>query len=145
MAEAEQERGERDRPRHPHHATEGTSPLEWLIAAVSSLVVLATIAFLIHEKIDDAGLPPLIEIVTDTIIEFSGGYIVELSIGNSGNATAAQVGIEGSLHLGDSTIETSSATIDYIPAKSRRRAALIFTHDPRRSELRLRPIGYAYP
>lgn len=137
--------GEGHDPEQKRKRTAGTSTLEWIIALISSLVVTATIAFLIYEAIVEEDTPPLIEIRTESVTPYEKGYIVELMVHNSGHATAAQLIIEGTLLDGDSTIQTSTATLDYLPAHSLRRAALIFAHDPNRYRLQVRPSGFTYP
>lgn len=125
--------------------TAGTSTLEWIIAALSTLVVAATIAFLLSQAADEKEPVPLIEVRAESIVPYEQGYIVELTVYNSGRSTAAQLVIEGTLLHGDSAVQTSTATIDYLPARSLRRAALIFAHDPNRYQLLVRPTGFAYP
>lgn len=137
--------GENHAPEQRRKRTAGTSTLEWIIASISFLVVAATIVFLLDEATDGQDSFPLIEIRTESVTPYEWGYIVELAVHNSGGATAAQLLVEGTLLDGDSAIQTSTVTLDYLPARSLRRAALIFTHDPNRYELRLRPSGFAYP
>jgi uncharacterized protein (TIGR02588 family) len=64
---------------------------------------------------------------------------------NEGGATAAQLMIEGELSGPDGPIETSEATLDYLPPRSGRQGGLFFARDPRGLDLQLRARGYAKP
>lgn len=132
-------------PDHDQSRGGGTSPWEWLIASISALLVAATIGYLIYDALGQGTTPPLIEIRADSIIAAEGSYIVELQLRNTGRTTAARLTIEGTLLHGDTAVQTSTTTLDYLPARSERRAALIFSHDPGRYRLHLRPTGYTHP
>lgn len=123
----------------------GTSPWEWFVASLSGILVAATVAYLIYEAVGTPDTPPLIEVRPGSVIESPGGYIVQLELHNRGRTTAAGITIQGTLLHGDSTLQTSTTTLDYLPARSTREAALIFSLDPRRYRLILRPTGYITP
>ena len=53
--------------------------------------------------------------------------------------------VEGELAGPDGPIETSEATMDYLPPGSEREGGLFFSRDPRRYEVRLRAKGYVDP
>jgi uncharacterized protein (TIGR02588 family) len=55
------------------------------------------------------------------------------------------VTIEGKVVAPDGATERAEAVLDYLPPRSDREGALLFTTDPRRGELRLRATGYAKP
>lgn len=132
-------------PDHDQSRGGGTSPWEWLIASISALLVATTIGYLVYDSLKQGTTPPLIEIRADSTIVVDGTYIVELQLRNSGRTTAERLTIEGTLLHGDSAVQTSTVTLDYLPARSERRAALIFSHDPGLYRLRLRPTGYTHP
>jgi uncharacterized protein (TIGR02588 family) len=73
------------------------------------------------------------------------GHLVSLKIANSGNATAASLGVEGVLTRGGVAVERSVITVDYVAAGSERGAALLFSNDPRQGELSVRAKGYIDP
>lgn len=124
---------------------QGTSPIEWLVAAVSLVIVLGVIVILIFEAFTDPVTPPILSIRTERIVETRYGYIVEFQVENAGYATAASLLVEGELAAADSVLETSEVTIDFVPAESRRKAGLFFKHDPRRYHLTIEPRGYDEP
>ncbi len=96
---------------------------QWL-AALGMVFVLGAFAMLLRESFV-AG-PPVAEITirVDEIVPSAHGYLVSLKIENSGNATAAALGVEGVLIRGGTNVETSLVTVDYVAAGSERDAAL---------------------
>lgn len=124
---------------------EGTSPLEWLVAALSALLVLGTIAFLLHAALGSPATPPRITIQVDSVVRAGPGWLVEFRARNDGETTAAGLVVEGELRAGTGPVEKSQVTIDYVPARGVRRGGLFFTEDPRRHRLRIRPLGYDRP
>ena len=77
---------------------------------------------------------------------YSGSTVATLNgIDNASRRTAAAVSIEGTLRDGGQTVETSTATLSFVPGHSERKAGLIFTRDPRRHALEVRATGYEEP
>lgn len=124
---------------------EKTSRWEWAVGTVSALLVLGTIGFMLYQGLTAPGTSPRITLQVDTIVEAEKGYVVEFRARNRGNSTAAGLGVEGELKSDTGTVETSEATVDYVPGHSERRGGLFFTEDPRRYTLELRPKGYDRP
>lgn len=71
--------------------------------------------------------------------------MLEVKVVNRSRQTAAAVEIEGVLMQSGSQVETSGATLTYVPGNSEAQAGLVFTTDPRRRRLRLRVLGYEKP
>lgn len=122
-----------------------TSAWEWVVAAASLLLVLATIGFMLQEALGNAKTPPHIVITVDEVVATGSGYVVEFSATNRGTTTAASLMIEGELADASGVVERSHATIDYLPAESTRTGGVMFSKDPRRFRLRIRPTGYDRP
>ena len=89
--------------------------------------------------------PPDLRAVAERVLDLDHGYVVQFRALNEGGSTAAEVTIEGELVGPDGTTERAEAVLDYLPPRSDREGALLFTTDPRRGELRLRATGYAKP
>lgn len=122
-----------------------TSPWEWGVAGVSVLLVLGAVGFMLYEGITVPDSPPHITLQVDTVVEGERGYVVEFRAHNQGHSTAAGLTVEGVLKSDTGTVETSEATISYVPSQSSRRGGLFFSEDPRRYTLDLRPKGYDRP
>jgi uncharacterized protein (TIGR02588 family) len=120
-------------------------PLEWAVAIIGLLLVVGAVGFLIYEGVWGDHSPPDIVLETATVEQRETGYLVIFKAANDGGSTAADLQIEGELLDGETVLETSSATLDYLPANSEREGGLFFTNDPNRYTLRLRPLGYQTP
>jgi uncharacterized protein (TIGR02588 family) len=116
----------------------------WL-AALGMLFVLGSFAMLLRESFVGGRPVAEISIRVDEIRPSAHGYLVSLKIENSGDATAAALGVEGVLTRGGTNVETSLVTVDYVAAGSERDAALFFSNDPRQGELIVRAKGYIEP
>lgn len=121
-------------------ARDEQSVAQWIAAGLSLLLVLGTLGFLLYEELAIPKTPPQLAARVDSIAPAPGGWQVEVAISNQGSETAAEVQVSG-----EAGGETSSATIDYVPAGATRRAVLIFTADPRAADLRVRVAGFDYP
>lgn len=122
-----------------------TTASEWVIAALSALLTIGVIGFLLYEALFVSTGPPLIVVRVDSIFRASHGWVVEFEAQNQGHEATASLVIEGSLLEDTTALEVAEATIDYLPALSTRGGGLYFDRDPRRHEVRLRVVGYARP
>lgn len=122
-----------------------TSPVEWVVAGGSTLLVLATVAFLLYDALGPAETPPRISVEVDSVVVVGGSYLVEFSARNRGQATAAGLVVEGAIHGDTGVVERSQVTVDYVPAQGARKGGLFFTRDPRGRRLEIRPLGYGRP
>lgn len=120
---------------------ERTSVFEWIVAAAGLLIVLFSIGFVSVEALVSNGTPPNLEIKNETIRKLPNGYLVEFTVVNLGDTTAANAIIEGKLANG----ETKTVTIDYVPSKSEQKGGLFFKDDPRLSSLEIQAVGYESP
>lgn len=118
---------------------------EWIIAALGALLLLAVIAFTSYRIANDGGDPAGFSFEVDSVTEVNGTFVANISVINTGDQTAAALAIEGSIKQGEQDIETSTATLTYAPANSKRQAALIFTKDPRKYTFEIRPVGFEKP
>ncbi len=138
------ESGERDE-QDQQQRSRGTSPWEWVVAALSGVLVLGAIGFMLQEALSEPSSPPRIEIAVDTIIATRNGYVVEFRATNRGTTTAAGLTVEGELKSATGSVEKSEVTVQYVPAEASRQGGLFFSHDPQRYQLEIRPKGYARP
>jgi len=119
-------------------------PWEWAVAALGAGVVIGLIALMGHRALQEESPVPSLHVEAREVHARAGGFVVLLDVRNSGSG-AANVAIEGELRDGESMIESSGVTLDYVPADSHREAGLIFTRDPSRHQLQLRATGYESP
>jgi uncharacterized protein (TIGR02588 family) len=131
--------GEDKEARRPIPAT------EWVVAALGALLVAGTIGYLAWLTISRDETPPDVQVVAGRVHALQNGWLVEFRAVNTGATAAAQLLVEGELAGEGGVVETAEATIDYLPPRSEREGGLLFSHDPRRHELRLGAKGYVDP
>lgn len=123
-----------------------TPLLEWVAAGMGLLLLLAMLAIIGREAmVGETGEPPAITLAAGPAAAAPGGWLVEVEARNASGATAAAVQLEGALMDGETEVEASSLTFDYVPGHSRRKGGLFFTEDPRSHRLELRALGYQAP
>jgi uncharacterized protein (TIGR02588 family) len=124
---------------------QSSSPAEWVVAALGSLIVIATVSYLLYSEFTGGPSHPMISVI-EQAVEYPGReYLVRFWVRNSGGTTAAHVHVKGELLEGDKTLESSEVTFDYVPAFSSRIGDLFFTHDPSKAQLQLRPVSFREP
>lgn len=139
------EKSQRGAPGGGEPALESTSPLEWAIAALSGLLLAAVLVYLAVFAISEPEAPPAVTLSVASVTTTPGGYLVVFRADNAGGAAAASLQVSGELREGQTVVETSQATIDYLPQQSERSGGLFFTRDPEDLELSLRAEGYSEP
>lgn len=118
---------------------------EWVAAMASSLLVLAVVGYLLYDAVARPRTPPAITVQADTVLKTGGLWLVRFRADNQGHETAAGVLVEGALMEGERPVESSQATLDYVPGESVRHGGLFFRADPRAYRLELRVHGYQEP
>jgi uncharacterized protein (TIGR02588 family) len=137
MAEKESEKSETE----DKSLAERTSFFEWTIAAVGLILVMFTLGFVSYEAIYLKDTPPNLAVKNTSTKKLTDGYLVEFTVKNTGERTAANVIIEGKLSNG----ETKTITMDYVAAKSEQKGGLFFKADPQTNNLEIITIGYVNP
>lgn len=122
-----------------------TSIWEWVAALIGAALVVGIVGFLVMEALRERSTPPQIEIEVVEISKSDAGHLVQILVLNRGEATAAQLVVEGQLRRGEETVESATITLTFAPAGSSRSAGLIFENDPAEYELSLRAQGYEAP
>lgn len=126
-------------------AVQGTSLAEWVVAAFGAIGLAVMIGYMIYVGATQTDGPPEIVLQETGTRPAGDAFVVEIVARNRGDSTAAALNISGTLMEGDTVVEESKATIDYLPKQSEREAGLYFTKDPARYRLVLRPEGFAAP
>jgi len=120
--------------------------IEWASAAVGIVITAVMFGLLAYEAVRQRDeISPILTVEPIAAVKAGGQYVVEVEVRNIAPKTAAAVQVEGLLKSGGIQVETSNATVDYVPGESVRQAALIFTRDPREHRIELRATGYARP
>lgn len=125
-------------------AAHRTSALEWTVAALGLLLVVATIVLLVRDAVGEGDGAVRLEVRIDSIVPRTGGHAVHFTARNTGRATAAEVTVRG--ERGDAAgSEESAATLDYVPGRSSRRGTLYFGGPGGGEGVRLRVEGFREP
>src|SRR5688500_7742513 len=140
MTEKRKQETEENKQRHAEH-----SVWKWIDATAGLTLVTFALGTTAYRAITEESTPPILEISVDSIVPTADGYLVKFRVKNTGNQTAAALTIEGSLKLGEESVETSTTTLNYAPANSQREGGLFFTKPPQEFDLQIRPLGYGKP
>ena len=119
--------------------------LEAIAGGIGALLALATIGIIVWDGVSGDGTPPIVIVEPGAVHAHAKGFVLELSAFNRGDATAAQVTVEGTLSLDGEVVETSETTFDYLPSGSRSNGGLFFQADPRAHDVAVRAKGYVDP
>ena len=122
-----------------------SSPWEWVAGAVSTVMVLLVVGFIASNALTGDGSPPAVEVRPDSVLRAGGMWIVPFSAENRGDRTAAGLQVRGELKEGERVVESSDATVDYVPGHAMRRGGLFFHADPRAYQMELRAHGFQNP
>jgi uncharacterized protein (TIGR02588 family) len=130
------------RSRRPPDA--GQVPVvEWLAGLTSLGIVLGCLGTVAWQAASSPE-PPRIHVSIDGIRAAGGSYYVHVTAHNSGQEAAAEVTVAGRLQTRDGEAR-STVTLDYLPGRGRRGAALIFGRDPRAGVLTVAAESYRAP
>lgn len=117
---------------------------ERIVGAVSAVVILGLMGFLVVRALGNDGGPPDIVVEMHSVTQAGTGWLVEFDVTNLGSSGAAHLEIAGEIP-GPAGTERQSVILDYVPPRSTRRGGLWFTGDPRTRPLTLRAVGYQSP
>jgi uncharacterized protein (TIGR02588 family) len=119
--------------------------LGWAVAALGALLVAATVGFLAWTAATAGDAPPDIVVETQAAASQGAAWRVAFTAFNRGDRAAAKVRIVGELRAAGRIVESRTAELDYLPARSHREGGLFFARDPAGFELAVRADGYAAP
>lgn len=100
---------------------------EWVVAALGLILTLALLGFLLRSAVNGPRRPPDITVALDSVVHLDAGWLAFVTAANAGDATAADVTLEGAIDGGS---QRSSVVVDYLPPRSSRSAVLMFSSDP---------------
>lgn len=135
----------RSEPEDGAEAAGRPAALEWIVGLVSLLLVAAMAGFILVQGLTDDDAPPALRAMPGAVAAVGDRFRVEFRVVNRGDAAAAAVAVAGELRDGDTVVEASAATLDYVGGNSERGGGLMFTADPARYTLQLAVEGYADP
>ncbi len=123
----------------PQSPADRATKLQWVIAAVSSVLVLLLVGSLVLDAITQSGGEPVLRAQVMSVNEDRDGYAV-VEVRNDGRATAASVEIEGVAGP-----LRARAVLDYSPAHSTQEVTLVFPEVVALGQVEVRILGFAEP
>ncbi len=105
--------------------------LEWAVFAISSMIVVAMFAYLLGDAFTAGTAPPIIEVRLGEVQLAGGGYLVPVTILNSGAETAERVAIQVEIEGDGGSTESAMLELDYLPRRAERKGWVAFRADPR--------------
>lgn len=115
---------------------EEKSWLEWVVFALSSLLIVVVVGYLIRDAMKDAGLPPDLRVSLGQPTPAAHGYVVPVNVINKGDQTAQAVELE--ITSGD---EDATLTYDFLSSGETRDGWVGFSKKPD-GPLTARVVGY---
>jgi uncharacterized protein (TIGR02588 family) len=115
---------------------------EWVSLMISIVLLVGVVAVVIALWLSPSNEPARFRIDRKAIRNEAGHYYLPITVTNEGDATGAQVTVEGRLK-GSGTEQASATTFDFIPAHSSVEGVLIFDTEPTSAELRI--VSYQQP
>jgi uncharacterized protein (TIGR02588 family) len=119
--------------------------LEWVVFAVSAVIVIGCVAALAMSAVRSGKEPPDVTVEVGVPSRGASGYRVPVEVRNDGDETAEGVTIEVALVSGGEEVERGEFTLAFLPRKSRREGWVVFHRDPACCTLRARPLGFEKP
>jgi len=118
---------------------------EWLVFAISLVLVLALVGYLCRDIWTARSGPPDIEITLSPASKRSGHYVVPVTVTNRGYESAEAVHLEVTLKKKSGEEERAEVELQFLPRGSTRRAVVTFESDPAEAEVSARVLGHRRP
>jgi uncharacterized protein (TIGR02588 family) len=115
---------------------------EWVSLLISLLVLAGVVGTVIALWLRPTDNPPRFRIERGAVRSDADHYHLPIKLINDGDATGAQVTVEGTLRGGNAE-ETATTTFDFVPARSRVEGVLVFSSEPAAATVRV--VSYQQP
>jgi len=119
--------------------------LEWLVFAVSALLVAGILLFLLVTGSRQGEEPPLLFIELGAPTKAREAFRLPVRVRNNGDQTAEECTIEVVLRSGEREVERGELTIALIPKRSAREGWVTFQNDPKCCTIEARAVGFTKP
>ncbi|HUF62916.1 MAG TPA: hypothetical protein VMN36_12635 [Verrucomicrobiales bacterium] len=135
----------KNRIRKPADETSGKNPLEWIVFAVSCLLLLATLGVLTVEAATWRGSPAKLTTKLGIPDIKDGILLLPVEVSNDGDRVAAEVQIEIVRRSGESE-QRALFTVDFVPRHGIRRGRISFpAEEGQAGELRVVSAAFREP
>lgn len=120
-------------------------PLEWIVFAVSLVLVAGTLGFLAWDALQGGDTPAALSVELGRPEPRGGTWAVPVTVRNQGDATAEGVEVEVTLESPGTAPERAGFEAAFVPRRSQREGWVTFRSDPSRGRLSGRVMGYETP
>lgn len=120
--------------------SEEKSWLEWLVFALSVLLIMTVIGFLVYDLSRDKGMPPEIHVTLGEPAAAPHGFVVPVTVTNKGQQTAQELQVEVTREGADS--EQAEFQIDFLSAGEVRQGWVGFSETSLELRFKTRVKGY---
>jgi uncharacterized protein (TIGR02588 family) len=120
-------------------------PLEWIVFAVSLIVVAGTVGYLAWDAVQGGSSPAMLAVETGKPEPRGGAWAVPVIVHNRGHETAEGVKVEVTLETPGAEPEVADFEVAFVPRQSQREGWVTFRRDPSRGRLSGRAVGYERP
>lgn len=114
---------------------------EWFSLGISLALLAAVGGTVVSIWLHPSLKPAEFTVERGQVRTANGHYYLPITIKNEGDATAAEVTVEG--RLNNTPDETATTTFDFVPARSDAEGVLIFSQEPAGATVRV--ISYQEP
>ncbi len=120
--------------------------LEWIVFAISLVLVVGTLGYLIYDGANTGSSPPSFAFQLGQPQPQQNYFVVPVSVTNQGDETAEGVLVEVTLENNGTEQETAEFEIAFLPRQSTREGWVTFKTDPRTVEqISARVMGFEKP
>lgn len=120
-------------------------PLEWIVFAVSLVLVAGTVGFLAWDGIRGEKSAADLSVELGRPEPRGGAWAVPVTLRNRGDETAEGVKVEVLLEAPGAPPETADFEAAFVPRRSKREGWVTFRTDPSRGRLSGRAVGWETP
>lgn len=115
---------------------------EWISLGISLTLLAGVVATVVSVWLNPSLEPAEFTVERGQVRTANGHYYLPVTVKNEGDATAAEVTVEGSLDAAPDD-EVATTTFDFVPAQSDAEGVLIFSQEP--SGATVRVVSYQEP
>ena len=115
---------------------------EWVSLGISLALLAGVVATVVSVWLNPSLKPAEFTVERGQVRAANGYYYLPVTIKNEGDATAAEVTVEGSLDAAPDD-EIATTTFDFVPARSDAEGVLIFSQEPTGATVRV--VSYQEP
>lgn len=120
--------------------------LEWIVFAVSLVLVVSVLGYLVYDSATLGDTPPNFEFQVGKPQPQLNHFAVPVAVTNQGDETAEGVQVEVVLESGGKEQESAEFEIAFLPRHSTREGWVTFAADPRTvDQIKVRVLGFEKP